>query len=380
MKHMWKYLFWVALFLMSYVYLFYPLLISLLSRILDKKFIKRDFRPSVSIIITAYNEECNIAQKIENVLSLNYPNEETEIIVGSDGSTDHTNDIVRQYETQGVRLVAFKENNGKTFVQNECARKAKHEILIFMDAASLCNEDAIEQIVSNFADDRVGAVAGKIEFVQSKHNLTTQSQGIYWRYEQYLKIAESKLGSLVGVDGPLYAIRKNNYIELQPDIISDLITPLLVIMHGHAVVYEPGAVAYEEATMRTEDEERTRSRIVTRGFTGLFRYPELFNVFSRPMLAWQIISHKILRWMVGFYFFVMFVSTVFLITEVFYLIVLFFFIFFSFLVYRGFKTREKPRALFAVPYYFVLVNWAALRGTVNFILGKRIVTWKPVRN
>jgi cellulose synthase/poly-beta-1,6-N-acetylglucosamine synthase-like glycosyltransferase len=364
---------------MGYVYFLYPICIHLLALLRDKRFLKDDHQPAVTIIITAYNEEKNIARKLVNTLDLDYPRDKMEIIVGSDGSTDDTNNIVRKYATQGVRLMDFPENRGKTMVQNDCVRQAAHEIIIFMDAASLCTQGAVEKLVANLADERVGAVAGRIEFVQSIQNLTTQSQGLYWRYEQNLKRAESRLGSLVGVDGPLYAIRKRCYVELEADIISDLITPLLVIRDGSAVVYEPDAVTYEEATLRSVDEKCTRERIVTRGLTGLLRYPELFDITVRPLLAWQIISHKILRWLVGFYFSGMFISALFLIADVFYMIVLCLLGLFFYLSFKGFRSESKTTPVYAIPYYFILINWSAMLGVIKFLCGKRIVTWKPVR-
>ena len=379
MMKLMKTIYWLCFCLIGYVYFIYPLLIWVISKVFDKKFVKNRIEPSVSIIITAYNEEKNIARKIENTLGLDYPREKLEIIIGSDGSSDRTNEIVKSYENYNVHLLAFSNNRGKTMVQNDCVRRASNDIIIFMDAASLCENDCIKKMVSNFADERVGAVAGRIEFVQSMDNLTTKSQGLYWKYEQIIKRAENRLGSLVGVDGPLYAVRKDLYMELEPEIISDLITPLLVIHHGHSVVYEPDAIAYEEATKRTIEEYRTRSRIVTRGFTGLLQYPELFSFVKHPLLTWQILSHKILRWLVGFFYVITIFCSLFLIFQVFYLFMLCCTSIFLWLAYYGFKTQDNPRLIYIVPYYFVLVNWAAIRGTIDFIMGKRIVSWKPVR-
>jgi cellulose synthase/poly-beta-1,6-N-acetylglucosamine synthase-like glycosyltransferase len=364
---------------MIYVYIGYPLLITAFARIYDKKLKKEPIYPHVSIIITAYNEERHIQKKIENTLSLNYPKELMEIIIGSDGSRDRTEEIVSRFRDRGVKLISFPENRGKTMTQNDCVRVSRHSIIVFMDASSLCEEDALSRLVEPFADLRVGCVAGKVVFVQSHDNLTTESQGLYWKYEQLLKRAEGRMGSLVGVDGPLYAIRKELYVPLQPDIISDLITPLVVIRDGHAVVHEPRAVTYEEATTRPEDELRTRKRIVTRGLLGLFRHPELLNPFKRPLLAFQILSHKILRWFAGLYFVFMAVASLLLIRHPFFLLACAGIALFLVLAWQGLRTREHPRKLFAVPYYFILVNWAALLGALDYIRGKRVVSWKPVR-
>ena len=171
-----------------------------------------------------------------------------------------------------------------------------------MDAASMCDKVALKKLVQNFSDPMVGAVAGKLQYVKSQHNLVSESQGLYWKYEQFLKNCESRFGSLIGVDGPLYAIRKDLYKPLTADMISDLITPLLVRLTGHYVILDNEAVTYEETTTTTKNELKTRRRIVLRGLIGLLRNPEFLNPFKYPLLSWQIISHKILRWLVGLFF------------------------------------------------------------------------------
>lgn len=374
-----KIFFWLCSLLTAYVYFLYPLIIMRISRSAGRNYIKGDILPSVSVIITAYNEERNIARKIENTLELDYPKELVEIIVGSDGSTDRTEKIVRAYEDRGVRLLCFPKNRGKTMVQNDCVREAKGEIMVFMDAASLCGRDSLRKLVANFADHRVGAVAGRVAFTQAVENLTTESQGIYWKYEQFLKKAESSLGSLVGVDGPLYAIKKELCERLDEDMMSDFISPLLVIKNGHSVVYEPEAVTYEEATSRPGDEIRTRRRIVNRGFAGLSKHRELINPAADPLLAWQIISHKILRWLVGFYYMGMLASSLLLAAR------WFFFLAFSGLMavlclsHYSLWIRDRQSRLFTIPYYFVLVNLAAVLGSIDFIKGRKVIAWKPVR-
>lgn len=373
-------IFWTCFLLTGYVYFIYPVLLTRLARFIGRHYIRNEIIPPVSIIISAYNEEHTIAEKIENTLSLDYPRELVEIIVGSDGSTDRTNEIVRSYADRGVRLLAFPENRGKTMVQNDCVSQASHEIVVFMDAASMCEKCSLKKLVANFADSRVGAVAGRVVFTRENRNLTTESQGVYWKYEQILKQAESSLGSLVGVDGPLYAIRKSLYTPLDQDMMSDFISPLLVIGSGSSVVYEPEAVTYEEATTSTTDEFNTRRRIVTRGFTGISRHPKLLNPAGNPLLAWQILSHKILRWLVGFYYVGMLISSLFLMGRRFYLLA------FSGLAavlgisIYGMKSRSSPGGRwYAIPYYFILVNLAAMFGVIDYLRGKRVISWKPVR-
>ncbi len=372
-------LFWTCSFLTGYVYLLYPLLLVPLSKLLGRSFVRDDILPPLSVIITAYNEERSIARKIENTLALDYPRDLMEVIVGSDGSTDGTNEIVRGYEHRGVRLVTFPANRGKTAVQNDCAREASHGLLVFMDAASLCERDCLKKLAANFADRRVGAVAGRIVFTRDRDNLTGQSQGIYWSYEQVLKRAESRLGTLVGVDGPLYAMRRELFEELDEDMMSDFLAPLLVLGKGRCVVYEPQAVTYEEATARTVDELRARRRIVTRGFTALARHLRLVNPLARPLLAWLVISHKVLRWLAGFYYAGMLVTSFFLASSPFFLLAFGGLFSILCLAYVSFLVEgERPKTL-AIPYYFMLVNLAAALGVIDCLRGEKVVTWKPVR-
>ena len=373
------FLFWASFSLIFYVYFIYPLLIYLLSKLNSKNFTSHEIFPPLSVIITAYNEEVDIASKIENTLFLDYPEDKIEIIVGSDGSTDKTNDIVKTFEKKSVRLIAFPNNCGKTITQNECVKAAKNEIIVFMDAASICEKNALKNLVSRFSDPCVGSVAGRIEFVTSKDNIVTESQGFYWKYEQFLKESESRIGSLVGVDGPLYAIKKELYFSLASDMISDLITPLLVLKQGYSVVLASDAVTYEKATKSSTDEKNTRRRVVLRGLIGFFRYYNLMNPVKYPCLAWQIISHKILRWLVGIFFIIMMISSGCLIYHPFYFLALFAMIAFLFLALLGYKNPAIKNLFFVIPYYFILVNWAALLGVLDFVRGKRIIKWKPVR-
>lgn len=374
-----KVVFWLCFALIGYVYFLYPILVSRISKLAGREFSKLEITPGVTIIISAYNEERTIAAKIENTLSLDYPPELVEIIVGIDGSTDRTGEIARSYAGRGVRLMEFPVNRGKTSVQNDCIAEASHDIVVFMDAASLCEKDALRKLVANFADSRVGAVAGRVVYTRGPGNLTAQSQGMYWRYEQALRQAEGSLGSLVGVDGPLYAVRRELCAPLDQDMISDLVSPLLVIDKGHSVVYEPGAVTYEEPTISPASEFNTRRRIVTRGFTGLFRHPGLVDPRRRPLLAWQILSHKVLRWLVGLYYAGMLASSLLLVPRRLYLLA-----FLCLSAIPGISlytliTGESPKRWYAVPYYFVLVNLAALFGFIDYLRGRKVVSWKPVR-
>lgn len=377
--------FWVFIGLIFYVYWGYPILLFVLKYFckIPEIITSPIFNKRISIIISAYNEEKCIASKIENILSLDYPEALVEIIVGSDGSTDRTNEIVSQYQQRNLKLFVFKKNRGKTAVQNDCVSKANGEIIIFMDAASLCNQTALKALVKHFEDEKIGCVAGRIIYTQKRGNIVEEGQGLYWKYEQILKRLEGKIGSLVGVDGPLYAIRTKAYIPLKPDIISDLVSPLLVLGQGYNVIFEPDAIAFEEATTNTHDEFNTRERVVLRGLAGLFNHLELFNFLRQPFLVFQLISHKILRWQIGFFFLGLIVTSIFLSkTDYRYEIFLYIIVLFCLLGILGFYLNKngKKIIIFSIPYYFLLVNFAAIVGTLNYLMGKRIISWIPKRS
>lgn len=358
------------------------MIIWVLGKMFTIKVKKRDIYPDISIIISAYNEEKNIEKKIKNTLALAYPKDKVEILVGSDGSTDDTPNVVSKYADQGVQFVNFKDNRGKTAVQNDLVNQSTGEILIFTDAASFLPGNAIRKIIRNFSDNRIGCVAGRMRFVDTNTNLTTESQGLYWRYEVTIREMESRIGSLIGVDGPLYAVRRDCYVPLGHHVISDLMTPLIVLEQGRKVILEPEALVDEDPTTRTEHEFSTRRRIVLRGLVGISTYMVLLNPIRHPVLSFQIFFHKVLRWFVGPLVILNGLACLALTGHWFFKFFLTMYIVFFVAAALGWITERlgiKVRAL-TVPYYFSLVNFAATMGILDFFRKKQIVTWKPVRH
>ncbi len=273
-------------------------------------------------------------------------------------------------------------NRGKTAVQNDLVQLSEAEILLFTDAASFLPTNALRKIVRNFADDRVGCVAGRMRFVDTDTNLTTESQGLYWRYEVKIRELESCIGHLIGVDGPLYAVRRQNYIPLECNMISDLITPLLVLEQGKKVILEPDAVVKVEPTEHTGHEFNTRRRITLRGLTGIFYHSRLLNPFKHPALSFQIFFHKMLRWFVGPLVAINFLACLVLSELWFFKLFLLLYALFIVASLLGWfleKHEIKVRAL-TIPYYFSLVNFAAAIGILDFLRNKQAISWKPVRH
>lgn len=289
-------IFAVSLALILYTWIGYPALALLLSRVLPRPVRKSDITPAVSVIITAHNEERDIAAKLDNTLALDYPADKLEVIVASDCSTDRTDEIVRGYAARGVILSRQCEHFGKTVAQNAARRLASGEILVFSDATTLYAPDALRRIVRSFADPEVGCVAGQLVYVDGKESATGQGCRSYWGYEKFIKRCESLMGSLIGVSGCLYAVRRSNYARLEQDMIDDFVIASEIHLQGLRTVYEPEAIALEDTNQRGRDEFRMRVRVIEQTISALHRYREVLNPLRHGMYAWSMWSHKVLRY------------------------------------------------------------------------------------
>ena len=373
--------FLVSFGLIVATYVVYPLALSLIPRSRRSLDTREVFEPTVSILIAAFNEGRHIEAKLLSTLAAEYPRDKLEVLVGSDGSTDDTVEKLTDLSDPRFRLHVFGENRGKTAVQNDLVARSTGDILVFTDAASFFAPEAIRKLVDNFRDPRVGCVAGCMRYIGTDTNLTTRSQGLYWRYESMLRSLESRIGSLIGVDGPLYAVRRECYVPLEPHMISDLLTPLLVLEQHRKVVLEPEALVDENPTEKVEQEFRTRRRVVLRGLTGIWAYRRLLNPFKHPLLAAQLFLHKLVRWAVGLLAIVNLMAASALSSHWFFVaITASYGVLFTaaalgwILDRRGLTIR-----VFAVPYYFILVNAAATMAIIDFCRRRRATTWQPTR-
>jgi len=364
--------FWILIFLVTYTYFGYPLILVIVAKFKKNGTAKAEIYPSVSIIIAAHNEEKDIKNKLDNALSLDYPKEKLEIIVASDNSEDRTNEIVRNYNDSHLKLIAFSEHKGKTYVQNEAAREANGEIILFSDATTSYESQLIKKIVKNFVDPNVGAVGGELIFVNKTKSSIGNGTGLYWKYEKFLKNKESRISSLIGVSGCCYAVRKNLYEPISPDLISDFVIAQLIYKKGKKVVYEPEAISYENTCDNPTEEFRMRVRIAIRTLYGVWKMKELLNPFKYGFFTVQLISHKILRYLIPPILIFLFLLNIVLVTlnpELVYK-----FIFCLQIVF--YVTAVFSRGM---PYYFCLTNLALLIGFWKFLLGEKKVLWSPSR-
>jgi len=381
MPTLFLYLFWMSFMLCLGTYAIYPALIWFIGSCCPFKVNTKSFTPFVSVIISAFNEARHISEKIQNTLAVDYPKDQLEILVGSDGSNDNTASIMDEYTNGNIHFFDFPENRGKTAVQNDLVKKAKGDVLVFTDAASFISSGSIQSITANFSDVRVGCVAGCMRFLKTDTNLTTQSQGLYWRYESKIRELESRVGSLIGVDGPLYALKSEFYVPLKNHMISDLLTPLLVLEKGGKVVFESNAQVDEEPTTKTAQEFSTRRRITLRGLVGLWNHKYLLNPIRHPFLAFQIIFHKVVRWGIGILWGINIISCAVLAAHPIFLGLIYLHCLFLAMALMGWATSQKNGTcrILTIPYYFCLVNLAATMGIIDFIRKKQAVSWKPVR-
>ncbi|MFQ5799617.1 MAG: glycosyltransferase family 2 protein, partial [Bacteroidota bacterium] len=291
--------FWASVGLILYAHGGYPLVIFLLGLVLRKPISASEkCQPTVTIIITAYNEEKHIAKKLENTLHLDYPDNKLEIVVASDGSTDGTDEIVLDYSDRykTVKLCRVEGRVGKTETQNRAVAMAKGEIVVFSDATTDYKVDAITKMVRNYADPTVGAVSGRYDYLAEKGSGIGVATTLFWRYENFIKSCQARLGTITGCCGCIYSVRKSLYERLDSEIISDLVEPLKILRKGYRIAFETEAIAWERTTERSFEELEMRIRVISRGMNGLWHMKELLNPGNYGFIAFQLLSHKVLRW------------------------------------------------------------------------------------
>jgi cellulose synthase/poly-beta-1,6-N-acetylglucosamine synthase-like glycosyltransferase len=368
--------------LIAYTYAGYPALVYLLSRLIERPVRRADITPRVSVIIAAYNEERDIAQKIENTLALRYPSDKLEVIVASDCSSDRTDEIVSSYASKGVALRRRPERLGKSVAQNHAMKSSTGEVLVFSDATTMYEPDTIRKIVRSFADSEVGCVAGHLHYVDRSATAVGQGCRSYWGYERFIKQSESRLGSLIGVSGCLYAVRRSCYARLALDMSSDFVIASEIHLQGLRTVYDCEAVATEDTNKRGRDEFRMRVRVIEQTLSALHRYRRVFNLRKHGLFAFQMISHKVLRYGVPFFLIAAFLSNMMLVgsSDIYRLAFVgqsaFYLAAAAGWVCDRLGLRIGPLGF---PYYFALTNTASLVAFLKFMRGEAHVVWEPVR-
>jgi len=373
--------FWLAAFLLFYVYAGYPLLLALIGLFVRRPRPDAGYTPRISVLIAAYNEEEAIARKIQQTLALEYPADKIEVLVLSDCSTDRTDEIVKAFPDARVRLVRMPERRGKTFAQNVGVKEAKGEVIIFSDATAIYHPKALLYLACNYQDASVGAVSGRYQYFDPGEQSPTGLGSVaFWNYENLIKKMQSSIRTITGCCGCIYSVRKEAYTELPADIISDLVQPLQAIRKGYRVVFEDRALAYEETTQSTSEEFSMRVRVVTRAMRGLLSVSDLLKPWKFGWPAFQLWSHKIMRWMVPLFLIAIFAANLALIDFRFYrftlVVQLFFYAAALLNMLLPLHRQWKP---LGIPLFFCTLNAAALVSMLEICRGRKYVTWQTVR-
>ncbi|HEU4685550.1 MAG TPA: glycosyltransferase family 2 protein [Nitrospira sp.] len=370
-------MFWLSTAFIFYAYAGYPLGLMLLSAIRDRPVRKVHICPSVSFIITAYNEEQRIHEKLVNTLLLDYPRDRMEIVVASDCSTDKTDEIVRSFETSGVRLVRAVRKGGKEVAQQLAVESTKGEILVFSDTATILEPQAVSAIVKNFADESVGCVSSVDRFIDADGIVS--GEGAYVRYEMRLRQLETRVNTLVGLSGSFFAARRTVCRGWASDLQSDFNTLLNSVRLGLRGVADPESVGYYRNLVDQRKEYERKVRTVVRGISVFMRSLSLLNPLRYHLFAWQLFSHKLCRWLVPFAMIAALAANGYLAlsSPVYRGILLVQAAFYSLALVYLISRRVPSIAMLRIPSFFVMVNLSILDAWMRYFRGDRIVSWNP---
>lgn len=376
---------WVCLFVVVYTYLGYGAvlygLVSVKRRFQPVRAEPSPHLPEVTLLVAAYNEEDYIEDKILNSLALDYPKDKLHLLFVTDGSADRTPEIVRQYPQ--IKLLHEPERRGKIAATHRAMPHVKTPVVVYTDANTSVNRQAIRNIVRHFNHAEVGAVACEKRIrVQESDNASSAGEGFYWKYESALKKWDYELYSVVGAAGELFAIRTALYEAIPSDtIIEDFYLTLRIAKKGYRVAYEPNAYASETASSSVNEELKRKIRIAAGGIQAIVRLKGLLNIFRYGVLSFQYISHRVLRWTIT----PVALLLVFLLNGVlaargslFFEVTLVAQLVFYFLAWIGYllEARKIKHKLFFIPYYFFIMNYAVYRGLIRYFTGSQSVLWE----
>jgi len=375
-----EFLLFFSLAAIVYIYVGYPCLIFVATSFLRKRVYKADIEPTVSILIAAYNEGDCIRDTLLNKLQLEYPKDKLEIIVVSDASDDGTDRAVQEFAACNVSLLRQKTRQGKTAALNIAVSRAKGDILVFSDANSIYRRDALRKLTRNFQDASVGYVTGKMIYSNPDGSRVGDGCTAYMRYENFLRKAETSVGSIVGVNGGIDAVRKFLYRPMRPDQLPDFVLPLIVRKQGFRVVFEPEAILNEDTLKSDGDEYRMRVRVALRALWALLDMREMLSLRTYPLFGWQLWSHKVLRYMAFIFILIAFFSNMSLLKSGFFFQVLFSLQIGAYLL-AFFSSRLHEygpiKSFSTMCRYFALLNLASAHAFVLFLFGRRVVLWTP---
>jgi cellulose synthase/poly-beta-1,6-N-acetylglucosamine synthase-like glycosyltransferase len=386
-----KVVFWLSLGLVVYPYVIYPLVLFLTYSVTQAW---RDLRylgaprnrrtetpssaelPGVSIIVPAYNEESVLPAKIENLRELDFPRERLQVVFVSDGSEDGTNQILQNLTDENYQRILLTERKGKANALNQAVARATNEILVFCDAGTLFELDAIKKLVRHFSDPEVGAVCGAVRYEAGSD--ARQTEGAYWKYESALRMMEARLGAILNASGCIYALRRECFSPVpQSTILEDFVIPMRARRMGFSVLYDPEAVAIEFPASTVSGEFTRRVRLAVGSFRAL---GDLVRVPWRGFTPFALISHKLLRWLVPFFAITLFVSNVFIMRSPSYRVALAAQVLFYCWAGLGFFFYQHMRRVRygLVPYFLFAMHLAFIVGFFRCLVGADRAVWQKV--
>ncbi len=382
----------ISLFIVFYTFAGYGIFLYLIIRI--KRAFKgrktlpsenQDELPTCTLVIAAYNEEYFIEQKISNSLLLNYPAGKLKLLFVTDGSSDKTPDIVARYPQ--IQLLHQPQRAGKIAAVHRAMNYVNTDAVVFTDANTFLNKDALIKICRHYSDATVGAVAGeKRVHIDENADASAAGEGFYWKYESALKKWDSELYSVVGAAGELFSVRRSLYQPVEADtVLDDFMISMLIAAKGYRIIYEPEAYATETASENVSEELKRKVRIAAGGMQSILRLKKLFNPLPYPILSFQYISHRVLRWTITpFLLILSFILNVVLALKpgetamqglllaqvLFYLLALLGLIM---------EKRQLRIKILFIPYYFCVMNYAVLAGIIRYFSTKQSAVWEKVQ-
>ncbi len=377
--------FLVLVFAIVYCYVGYPFFIMMVANLVGRTVRKMTDYPSVSVIMSVYNEEDVISAKLQNLIGLDYMKEKIEVLIGSDASTDKTNVIIEGFRDSRIKLFKNDSRRGKPATLNELVQKAKGDVLVFCDARQKFAPDAVRQLVANFTDKKVGCVSGELMFSQ-KENATAKGVNLYWSYEKFIRSQESRVHSMLGATGAIYAVRRQLYSPIPTDIVlDDMYVPLKIVQKGYRAVFDETAKAYDEVADSPQEEHRRKTRTLYGNFQIFAKFSGMFIPLRSP-IALQFFSHKFLRVVMPFCLMAVFLFNILLLEKPFYQVLFVLQMVFYGMAVLGAAGRYADSGILKViskicyaPYVFCLLNFSALIGFLRFVGSKQDVMWDKAR-
>jgi cellulose synthase/poly-beta-1,6-N-acetylglucosamine synthase-like glycosyltransferase len=363
-----------AILILAYANAGYPILLSVWGRLRPKPYAVGIQEPRVSIVVAAHNEAGNIEGRLENLLTQHYPRNRVEILLGLDGCDDQTVEIAKGFEGRGVRVFEFAKRSGKPTILNTLLPLATGDIVVLADARQRFDSNALRALVGPFADPAVGAVSGELILLKGDGKPIEQGLGLYWRFEKAIRKGESRVGSVVGATGAIYAIRKRLFEPLATDaILDDVLVPMRIARSGHRVVFEPAARAYDHAPTSPSGEFTRKVRTIAGNFQLFAREPWLLG-FRNPLWL-QTVSHKGLRLLTPLLLAVAFLANLALLDRPLFQLLFLAQLAFYMTAFLGRFLKRVRIPGFSTPYTVCLLAWATTVGFVSYLLGQQKITW-----